>query len=107
MCIRDRIFVIWCVITERKWYPVIVMDAFEQSAVMLEAIKAELESNPRLAMDFPEAVGQGSTWQVGKIITKNGRMVEVFGAGKRIRGRRHGPHRDVYKRQRLGQVMTA
>ncbi|CUJ55647.1 phage terminase large subunit [Achromobacter sp. 2789STDY5608621] len=91
--ITSQIFVIWCVITERKWYPVIVMDAFEQSAVMLEAIKAELESNPRLAMDFPEAVGQGSTWQVGKIITKNGRMVEVFGAGKRIRGRRHGPHR--------------
>ena len=38
--ITSQIFVIWCVITERKWYPVIVMDAFEQSAVMLEAIKA-------------------------------------------------------------------
>ncbi len=91
--ITSQLFVLWCVITERKWYPVIIMDAFEQAAVMLEAIKAELESNPRLAMDFPEATGQGSTWQVGKILTANGRMVEVFGAGKRIRGRRHGPHR--------------
>lgn len=91
--ITSQIFVLWSVITERKWYPVIVMDAFEQSAVMLEAIKAELASNPRLMMDFPEAAGQGSTWQVGKVITRNGRMVEVFGAGKRIRGRRHGPHR--------------
>lgn len=91
--ITSQIFVLWCVITERKWYPIIVMDAFEQAAVMLEAIKAELESNPRLMMDFPEAAGQGTTWQVGKIITKNARMVEVFGAGKRIRGRRHGPHR--------------
>jgi len=88
-----QIFVLWCVVTERKHYPVIIMDAFEQAAVMLEAIKAELESNPRLRMDFMACVGQGRTWQVGKIITKNGRMIEVFGAGKRIRGRRFGPYR--------------
>jgi len=89
----SQIFVLWCVLTERKFYPVIIMDAFEQAAVMLEAIKAELESNPRLRMDFPACVGQGRTWQVGKIITANNRMIEVFGAGKRIRGRRFGPHR--------------
>jgi len=91
--ITSQLFVLWCVITGRKHYPVIIMDAFEQAAVMLEAIKGELESNPRLKMDFRQAVGQGRTWQVGKIITANGRMIEVFGAGKRIRGRRHGPHR--------------
>jgi len=89
----SQIFVLWCVVTERKHYAVIVMDAFEQAAVMLEAIKAELESNPRLRMDFGYCTGQGRTWQVGKIITSNARMIEVFGAGKRIRGRRFGPHR--------------
>lgn len=91
--ITSQIFVLWCVLTERKWYPVIIMDAFEQSAMMLEAIKAELEFNPRLALDYSDCVGQGRTWQVGKIVTNNDRMIEVFGAGKRIRGRRHGPHR--------------
>ncbi len=40
-------FVAWCVVTEKLWYPIIVMDAFEQAAEMLEAIKAELEANPR------------------------------------------------------------
>lgn len=91
--ITSQIFVIWCVVTGRKWYPMIGMDAFDQAAIMLEAIKAELESNPRLAMDYPEAAGQGRVWQAGVIVTRNGRKIEAVGSGKRIRGRRHGPHR--------------
>lgn len=85
--------VLWMLITEVKWYPIIVMDAFEQAAEMLEAVKAELEANPRLAGDFPEATGQGRVWRVGVIVTKSGRKVEAFGSNKKIRGRRHGPHR--------------
>lgn len=91
--ITSQIFVVWCVLTERKWYAMIGMDAFDQSAIMLEAIKAELEANPRLAMDFPEAIGQGRVWQAGVIVTANDRKIEAVGSGKRIRGRRHGPHR--------------
>lgn len=91
--ITSQIYVIWCVVTGRKWYPMIGMDAFDQAAIMLEAIKAELESNPRLAMDFPEATGQGRVWQAGVIVTANDRKIEAVGSGKRIRGRRHGPHR--------------
>lgn len=86
-------FVLWCVITGAKWYPIIVMDAFEQAAEMLEAIKAELEANPRIKGDFPDAAGQGKVWRVGVITTANGRKVEAFGSSKKIRGRRHGPHR--------------
>lgn len=86
-------FVLWCIITGIKWYPVIIMDAFEQAVEMLEAVKAELDSNPRLLGDFPEATGQGRVWRAGVILTKNGRKVEAFGSAKKIRGRRHGPHR--------------
>lgn len=88
-----QIFVIWCLVTGRKKYPVIVMDALDQALPMLEAIKAELQFNPRLAMDFPEATGQGRVWQTGTITTKNDAKVQVFGSGKRMRGLRHGPHR--------------
>jgi predicted phage terminase large subunit-like protein len=92
--ITSQLFVIWCVVTERKWYPMIGMDAFDQAAIMLEAIKAELEGNPRLAMDFPESCGgAGRVWQAGVIVTRNDRKIEAVGSGKRIRGRRHGPHR--------------
>ncbi|ACL71530.1 phage uncharacterized protein [Thioalkalivibrio sulfidiphilus HL-EbGr7] len=91
--ITSQIYVIWCVVTGRKWYPIIGMDAFDQAAIMLEAIKAELEANPRLNMDFQEATGQGRVWRAGVIVTRNNRKIEAVGSGKRIRGRRHGPHR--------------
>lgn len=92
--LTSQIFVLWCVITERKWYAMIGMDAFDQAAIMLEAIKAELEGNPRLGMDFPETCGGiGRVWQAGVIVTRNDRKIEAVGSGKRIRGRRHGPHR--------------
>lgn len=87
------IFVAWCLLTERKHYVVIVMDAFDQAAVMLEALKAELEANPRLRMDYPKATGQGRVWQAGVIVTPGNRKVQAFGSGKRMRGLRHGPHR--------------
>ncbi|WP_310620900.1 phage terminase large subunit [Flexibacterium corallicola] len=87
------IFPLWCIVRGLKHYIVLIMDAFEQAAVMIEALKAELETNPRLAYDFPEVVGQGRTWREGDIITSNNIKVEGFGTGKKIRGRRHGPFR--------------
>lgn len=87
------IFVLWCVVTGRKHYPLIIMDAYEQAVEKLEGIKAELEANPRLVSDFPEACGRGRVWRVGCILTANDIKVEAFGSTKRIRGRSHGPHR--------------
>ena len=57
--IVSQIFVLWCVVTGRRRFIPIIMDAFEQAATMLEAIKAELEANPRLKLDYPEACGMG------------------------------------------------
>ncbi len=89
----SQLFPLYCVMLCKKHYIVLVMDAFEQAAVMLEAIKAELEFNPRLLFDFPEQTGQGREWASGKIITANHIKIEGFGTGKKIRGRRHGPFR--------------
>lgn len=87
------IFAIWCQVYNKKHYICLVMDSFDQVATMLEAIKAELESNPRLKMDFPKATGQGRLWQQGVIVTSNDVKIQAFGSGKRMRGLRHGPHR--------------
>lgn len=87
------LFVLWCDLTARKHYIVVIMDALDQAAVQLEAIKAEYEVNARLQADFPECVGPGRVWQAGVILTPRGTKIEVFGSGKRIRGRRHGPYR--------------
>lgn len=88
-----QIFVIWCIVTGRKHFIPIIMDAFDQAATMLEAIKAELQFNPRLCMDFADATGGGRVWNAGVIITANDVKVQAFGSGKRMRGLRHGPHR--------------
>lgn len=89
----DVFFSLWCVVTGRKRYILLVADAFEQAASFLEAIKVELESNPRLMADFPGQCGEGRVWNVGTIITAGNVKIQAFGAGKRMRGLRHGPHR--------------
>jgi len=86
-------FVLWCAVTGRKQYMLEIADAFEQAAAQLEAIKAELEANPRLALDFPTHTGAGRVWNAGVIITTGNVKMQAFGANKRMRGLRHGPHR--------------
>lgn len=86
-------FVIWCAVSGRKRYMLEIADAFEQAAAQLEAIKAELEANPRLALDFPNHTGAGRVWNAGVIITSGQVKIQAFGANKRMRGLRHGPHR--------------
>jgi predicted phage terminase large subunit-like protein len=88
-----QLLTLWCVITGRKRFIPIVMDSFDQAATMLEAVKVELEDNPRLAMDFPDACGRGRVWNVGAIVTRNNAKIQAFGSGKKMRGLRHGPHR--------------
>lgn len=77
----------------RKHLILIVMNTLEQSAEMLESIKAELDSNPRLAADFPKAVGQGAIWQATTVVTANNIKIRTAGTGKKLRGMKHGPHR--------------
>lgn len=89
----SQIFVLWCIARRIKHYPLIVMDSFDQAAMMIEAIKAELEFNPRLSQDFPEVCGQGRVWREGLIVTANDVKVQGAGAGKKLRGLRHGPYR--------------
>jgi predicted phage terminase large subunit-like protein len=89
----SQLLPLWTTARAVKHYVIIAMDAFDQAALMVEAIKAELEANPRLALDFPEMCGQGRLWREGVIVTANGVKIEAVGSGKRLRGRRHGPHR--------------
>lgn len=77
----------------RKWMIVITMNTLEQACEMLEAIKAELDSNPRLSTDFPKAFGQGRIWQATTVVTANGIKIRTGGTGKKMRGMKNGPHR--------------
>lgn len=77
----------------RKHLIAIVMNTEEQASEMLESIKAELDTNPRLAQDFPDAVGQGRVWQATTAVTANNIKVRIGGTGKKLRGMKHGPYR--------------
>lgn len=92
--IATQLHTLWEVVTERTHYTIIIMDAFEtQAAPMLEAIKVELTSNPRLLQDFPDMTGAGPVWRAGVAVTKNNIKLQALGAGQKVRGLRHGPYR--------------
>ena len=91
--IVTRLFPLWTVVIGVKKFIVIAMDSIDQAYPMLEAIKAELEFNPRLKTDFPEVCGQGRVWQAGTVVTASDVKIQVFGSGKKMRGMVHGPYR--------------
>jgi len=86
-------FALYCVTLGLKRYILEVCDVYEQAALLVEAIKAELTTNPRLSYDFPDVFGEGRLWREGEIVTRNNVRIEGLGAAKKIRGRRHGPYR--------------
>ncbi|MEG2140987.1 MAG: hypothetical protein RRY20_09405, partial [Bilophila sp.] len=87
------LFVLWVTLTGRKRYILLIADALEQASVLLDAVKEELEGNERLAADFPEGTGKGKVWNVGTVVTTGNVKLQALGAGKRMRGLRHGPNR--------------
>lgn len=86
-------FALYCIMLRRTRYCLEVCDVYAQAALLIEAIKAELTTNPRLMNDFPDACGQGRVWREGEIVTRQNIRVEGLGALQKLRGRRHGPYR--------------
>ncbi len=84
------VFIIWCIVNRLKHFITLFSDAIELTETLIESIKAELEENENLRMDFPAATGMGRIWRVGDIVTCNGIRVKGYGSGKRVRGVKHG-----------------
>lgn len=87
------ILLVYCTVYELKHYMIYIMDVFDQASVVIEAFKVEIDSNPRLATDFPEITGKGPVWQDGVCVTRNNIKLHARGAGQRIRGLKHGARR--------------
>ena len=91
--IASQLHVLYRIAISKSRYVLIVMDSIDQAYPMLDAIKAELENNTRLHSDFPHIAGVGRVWKAGIILTKNDIKIQVAGAGKKLRGLRHGAYR--------------
>lgn len=68
---------------------IILSDSDDQAALLLASVKAELESNNRLALGYPRATGAGPEWKADRLRLPNGVLVEALGRGVRLRGRRN------------------
>ena len=86
-------FALYCIVLRKTRFCLEVCDVYAQAALLIEAIKAELTTNPRLQNDFPEVCGEGRVWREGEIVTRTNIRVRGLGAGQKLRGLRHGPHR--------------
>jgi predicted phage terminase large subunit-like protein len=84
---------IWCELFLKRKNILVLSETNSQASDFIQAIKLELESNERLAQDFPQACGEGPRWRTDDIITRNGVRIFGAGAGQRIRGTRHGSRR--------------
>ena len=78
-----------------EWEPYIwiVSDTSDQARTHLKNIKMELADNQQIQNGYPLAAGEGPTWRSQKIVLRNGVVIEAFGAGQKLRGRRSGAHR--------------
>ncbi len=71
----------------------IVSDTKHQAQAHLENVKAELAANRRLAEAYPDTTGRGPVWRAGSVELRGGVVIEAYGTGQRIRGRRQRQHR--------------
>ena len=75
-----------------KRYILLVSDTETQAVGFLDAIKSELEENPRILRDFGEQTGK-KTWKTTSIQLSNGCRIDAVGSGQKLRGRRNHERR--------------
>lgn len=89
----STIYPLWAACEKLEEYVIIAADTSGQAQKYLEAIATELLNNPWLASKYPEACGEGTTWNKSCIVLRNGVRIEAVGSGKKIRGRRSAQRR--------------
>nr|DAK70948.1 MAG TPA: Large Terminase [Caudoviricetes sp.] len=89
----SQLLPLWCICFNKKRFVVEISDAVELVEGCLEAIKAELEDNANLKMDFPQVCGITKNWKIGEFVSANGVKLKAFGSGKRLRGVKFGTYR--------------
>src|SRR5262245_41903216 len=79
-------YVLWSICLKSEPFIVLISNTGDQACDLLAAVKFELESNPLLLADFPEAAEPPQSkpaperWRRAEIITRNGVRVFAIGA---------------------------
>jgi hypothetical protein len=86
-------YVLKCAVEAREPYIWIVSATREQARTHLRHVRSELESHPKLVSAYPLAARRGSLWRAGALQLANGVVIEAFGKGQQLRGRRQRENR--------------
>ncbi|MCE9546593.1 MAG: hypothetical protein K8T25_13885 [Planctomycetia bacterium] len=81
-------YVLCAAVERREPYIWIVSDTTQQAYAHLENVRAELMDNRLLREAYPDAARRGKVWRRSGLSLRNGVLIEGFGTGQRIRGRR-------------------
>jgi hypothetical protein len=79
-------YALYCAVEGIEPFTLILSDAGPQAKEFLEDIRGELEENPRLAANYPDAVGKGPVWRADDIVLRNGCRIKTKGSSGKIRG---------------------
>jgi len=82
-------YVLRCAVENLERYILVLSDSSDQATEKLADIRREIESNARLAADFPDACGIGPMWRTDRIELRNGVVIQAIGRRGRVRGRRN------------------
>lgn len=85
--------VLRCAVEATEPYIWVVSDTKAQAQSHLDNLKTELTENRDLAEVYPRSVGRGPRWQAGGIELRSGVVIEAYGTGQRLRGRRRRANR--------------
>lgn len=77
----------------REPYLWIVSDTRPQARAHLDNLKHELQTNRRLARDYPAALARPALCRADAIVLAHGTRIEAVSTGQRVRGRRVREHR--------------
>lgn len=90
------VYVLWCMLFKKKKFILLISDTHTQSASLLGAVIAELETNRDIINDFgkvagymPPSASEKQKWTSHDIITTTGVRVMSLGANSKFRGIRH------------------
>jgi predicted phage terminase large subunit-like protein len=91
----DVINPFWLWMNDQANYKVIVTTSKDRAMELLDDLRAEWETNPRIINDFGEQKNEGQ-WEKGFYITKGGFIGKALGAGQNVRGLRVKDQRPDY-----------
>lgn len=91
--IGNTAYILRCAVEGTEPYILILGKTSKMADKQLGHVRRELEENPQLARDYPEACGKGSVWTNSELRLKNGVMIQAFGVGQDIRGARNAADR--------------